>query len=200
MSKEKICKLMAEVVSDINERIVKCNNPHDKERNRLYKPLVLIVQNACDGILSDSKKSILERILLCSMQVNRYNAGNCMLQSFAVFDQLIKKFIASGLADMTTGLPIGIFTTNDHAFVMVGDLVCDSWANYVGPWEKCPFAKEKVKCYFSISSDWVCYDNGKDYDEASTQYTYSLVEANTPVSSTADNQDNRGGASLASIK
>ena len=136
---KKLLSLMQETVNDIYPRIVKCNDKTNKKANKLLEPLVLIVQNACDEILLDESISLLERISLCAEKVNQYNAGNCMLQSFVAFDQILKKLIAAELITMEKALFIAIRTTTDHCFVMVNDLVCDPWANYCGSWQKFSF-------------------------------------------------------------
>ena len=144
-----------------------------------FKPLVFLAQKACDSVLADSKRSSLERILLCANKVNEYNAGNCMMQSYVAFDQLLKQLLATELITMQTAIPIGIFTTKVHTFVMVGDLVCDPWANYIGSWEKSPSFGEEISCYFYIGANWNCY-SGSEFDENSTNYTLTVVNNYVP--------------------
>ncbi len=172
--KEEILILMKQCVKDINLRIAKSNDTLDKSSNKFFAPLVYLVQNECDKILSKQDKSHLECILLCAQIVNIYEAGNCMLQSFLALDQLIKGLFEKKLINEQMTCPIAICTIEDHTFLMIDELVCDPWANYYGSWNDYPSVKDKVDYYFFINQDWTCY-NDDGYDALSTQYTYELV-------------------------
>lgn len=180
MSREAILALMKDTIKDIQARIVCSNHPKDKKGNALFAPLVLIAQRACDEILADIEKSVLERLIRCAEVVNKYAAGNCMMQSFVAFDALLKKFLAAGLITVETALSMSICTTRDHAFVMVEDLVCDPWVGFVGPLKESPYSKQKLSSYFAIGADWSCTIEGVP-DEPSTLYTYTVVACGAGV-------------------
>lgn len=182
--KEKILLLAQECIRDINSRIVKSNDSTDVKSNHLFKPLVYLAQQECDKLLSDVSKSLLERILLCAKVVNTYGAGNCMMQSFVAFDQIIKKLLVENLINMDSALSISICTTKDHSFLIIDEIACDPWAKYCGPIEDSPYGRKKRSNYFSINSDWQCYD-GAGYDATSTEYTFKLVSDFSPTAITS---------------
>jgi hypothetical protein len=172
-------KLLQECVADINKRIEKCNDPTNKYSNHMFAPIVLLAQRECDRILADTSKCTLERLLLCADAVNNYGGGNCMMQTYVAFAQLLKKMLAEQLITVHSTFFIAICTTSDHTFLMVNGIVCDPWANFVGALEDSPTAPKKLKYYFAITEQWYCYDEGY-YDVESTAYTMTLVDKFAP--------------------
>jgi hypothetical protein len=175
MPKNEVCAVVEQVYHNIVDTIVACNKPGEGKNNKLYAPLVLLAQQQCDDILGEknTKKSILEQILLCGKAVKKLGAGNCQLQSYAVFHDLLEQLISSGIIDYSACIPISIYMTSDHAFVVVDDLVCDPWAKFIGPIANSPYAKFTREEYFGIRANWQCY-NGASQDAQSTDYTYAL--------------------------
>ncbi|WP_203112692.1 hypothetical protein [Legionella bononiensis] len=167
---------MKQVTSEIHQEIRACNIPGEKQKNRFFSTLAYMSQSASDTILANTELSFLERILLCVKKITEFGAGNCQLQSFVALDRLIRQFVAVTLSTNDVCIPLSIYTTSHHAFLLVNDsLVCDPWNNYVGCIKESPIDLSNRKEYFGIRSNWECYDSG-DYDPYSTQYTYALMQ------------------------
>ncbi|KTD52845.1 hypothetical protein [Legionella quateirensis] len=168
--------IVKQVTSEIHQEISACNIPGEKERNRFFSTLVYMSQCASDKILANTKFSFLERILLCAKEITQSGAGNCQLQSFVALDRLIRQFVTASLTTYDLCIPISIYTTANHAFILVnGTLVCDPWNNFVGSIKDSTINLSNRTEYFGIRSNWDCFDSGK-YDRYSTEYTCVLMK------------------------
>ncbi|MCL9684997.1 hypothetical protein [Legionella maioricensis] len=179
-----VTALIRHITQLIHTSIKACNIHGKKKDNNFFAPLVYYCQQKCDEILCRTDYSLLKRIQLCAKEVESLKAGNCMQQSFVAFDALLKEFIATNLSTYDMCIPISICTYSNHAFLLINNIVCDPWNNFVGDLATSQYAGLKLDEYFGIRSDWTCYIDNKIIDVESTKYTYSLFEnkKNTPSS------------------
>ncbi len=178
MSKERIKKTALEIVEYIHGNIKACNIPNQKKENKFFAPLVYLCQTECDKILSNTKISLLERLLKCAKIIADLQSGNCMQQTFLAFQRLLTRLIEDKLSNFSTCIPISIMTIANHAFLIIdNDIVCDPWLNFVGDLRSYCYANMKRNEYFGIRSDWTCFTNTEVYDEDSTEYTIQFVNA-----------------------
>ena len=168
--------IVRQVTSEIHQEINACNIPGEKKKNRFFSTLVYMSESASNTILANTELSFLERILLCVKKITQFGAGNCQLQSFVALDRLIRQFVAVTLSTNEVCIPLSIYLTANHAFVLVNDsLVCDPWNNFVGSIKDSPINLSGRSEFFGIRSNWDCFDSG-EYDRYSTQYTYELMK------------------------
>lgn len=159
------------VCTEIHSTVDICNGIN-KAQNKFFAPLVLIVQQAADAILACRDYSCLERMIQCARQVQMYNAGNCMLQSFLAFERLFKLFYSS--SSESPFIPLAIVTTKDHAFLLIDNQwVCDPWKNEVALLDVSTQAGKRFNSYFSINENGECFQLGIS-DPESTAYLQSL--------------------------
>ncbi|HAT6924322.1 TPA: hypothetical protein JAN86_14800 [Legionella pneumophila] len=178
MSKEQIKKTALEIVKYIHDNIKACNIPNQKKENKFFAPLVYLCQTECDKILSNTKISLLERLLKCAKIIDDLQSGNCMQQAFLAFQRLLMQLVEDKLSDFSTCIPISIMTISNHAFLIIdNDIVCDPWLNFVEDLRDYCFAKMNRKEYFGIRSDWTCFTDTEIYDEDSTEFTIQFVNA-----------------------
>jgi hypothetical protein len=175
MSKEQILKILEVVYQEVSQTIVACNIQGADKENRFYKPLVFAAQKECDKILENNKYSVFERVLLCSIKVKEYTAGNCMLQAFVIFTEVLQKLINAKLITLQSCISIFIGITENHTYIRVDDFVCDPWKKYLGVFKGSVYETYETNLYFGVDADWNCW-NDNQFDEFSTAFTYSLFK------------------------
>ena len=169
-----------EITEQTYTRIHACNLAL-VDHNKLFAPLVLLSQKACDNILQDNNKSTLEKIFLCAKEAEKFEAGNCLIKCYVEFTNLLKRFVQQGINTYDKCMPISIYTSTNHAILIIDNiLVADPSFNVVMPLVqyKNQYARysRPLKEYFGIQSNWECYIKKIYPDEKSTQFTMTLFD------------------------
>jgi len=174
MPKNQAIFRIAQEVTEYIYQAIHASNLADKNHNKLFEPLVKLSQDACDAILGQSEISALEKLSLCARKVERFGGGNCLLKCIMGLDYLLKCYVLTGFSDYFQCIPVAIWTTARHAFIIVNDEIkCDilfGKTEYI----KGNFKKDdRLSEYFGIRANWYCYaDDTLDLD--STRFTETL--------------------------
>jgi hypothetical protein len=169
------------VTDSVHCKIKECSSPKGKQNNALFKPLILAAQNDCDAILNKPAHSSLEKIIACAKVVEKYEAGNCLMQCYLAFNTMLNLFLDYGLANYQNCIPLCILTTSNHAFLLVNNqFICDPLFGTVKTLLN-PGSLNECQEYFGIRDNWQCYINWNELDQQSTAHTYHLLPAEQQI-------------------